>query len=327
MPQRANNHAAPNGIKGFGTLDESKIIVTCDGIAVLPIKLVSYGEMEITADDYKLCKKYGRSSLTLVEKSAECACYVVKTTDAFAVVTKFDKRYFCKWAMSSFDIVKKVKEHNGVVYVYIKVHDETGDQTIRVPRTAFAEGKTSTLTQYNIAVHKNPGAELAMTVYFTRLLDEMQMEDAAQVIGVVKDKNTKDYIFNGYTKESEFKTANQYGNYQGYLEHFNPLLEQSAPLQYLLSATMAAPIMTVLQQKYNKDVHSYIINAVGASSTGKTISSRVCASAWTNPKDTVIFSAMHSTGNAALKKLAGHYGVPMLAVLSRQNTHTQSMRA
>ena len=304
--KKPGNH----NIKGFGVIDQNKLQQSCDGMMVLPIKIKSYQSFEITAAEYSLCKKIGLESFMMDKKGNHTPCFVVKTTNAFAVIVKSSDSYYCHWAMARCDLVKKVKGTDNLVYVDIQIHDELGEQTARVPRKVFAEGKLNALTKYDLAVIGNPELESAVAIYFTQLLDEIPMEDAAQVIGVVKDRKTKELIFNGYGEHGEFKVANQYGDYKGYLKHFNPLLEQSKPLQYLLSATMAAPVLTLLQQKFNKNVHSYIINAVGESSTGKTISSRVCASAWTNPTDEIIFSAMHCTPNAALKNLSGRFGVP-----------------
>ena len=243
-----------NCIKGFGIIDRSAITTSCDGLQVLPVKLRSYERMAITTDEYQLCKKYGRESYSVDAKGVPVPCVVIKTETAFAVVGQDGNTGFCRWAMSSFDIVKKVKGTDGIAYVDIQIHDEMGRQKYRVPRTIFAEGKISSLTKYNIAVNGTPELESIMVIYFTRLLDEIPMEDASQVLGVVKNYMTQEYVFNGYGKDGMFKVANQYGNYDGYLKHFNPLLEKSEALQYLLSATMAAPIMTVLQLKYNKDV-------------------------------------------------------------------------
>lgn len=150
-----------------------------------------------------------------------------------------------------------------------------------------------------------------MSIYFQRIADKMPMEDASQVIGILRDTGSPlGFKFNGYTSKDAFVVKNNFASYKDYITEFNELLTPSKPLQYLLSATMAAPILTLLQQKYNYDVHSYCINIIGASSTGKTICSRVCASAWTNPTDNNIFSAMLATNNAGLKRLSGRYGVP-----------------
>lgn len=304
------NKPSNHNINGFGSIDQNALNTACDGVKVLPVKLESYQSMEITKEDYLLCKKIGMDSSMVDKKGNQTPCFIVKTTNAFAVVFKCGDGYNCQWTMSRFDIVKKVKGSDNLAFVDILIHDELGEQTARVPRTVFAVGKLNSLTKFDLAVNFNTELESAMGIYFTKLLDTIPMEDASQVLGVVKDHKTKSLIFNGYGEYGMFKVANKYGTFDGYLEHFNPLLAQSKPLQYLLSATMAAPVMAILQEKYNRDVHSYIINAVGESSTGKTISSRVCASAWTNPKDKIIFSAMLSTANASLKKLAGRFGVP-----------------
>lgn len=77
----------------------------------------------------------------------------------------------------------------------------------------------------------------------------------------ISDKNR--LVFNEYTADNMFTVKNNFSSFDDYLAKFNELLMQSKPLQYLISATMAAPILTLMNQKYNYDLHSYIINIIG----------------------------------------------------------------
>jgi len=103
--KKPSNH----NIKGFGDIDQSKILQSCDGMKVLPLKIKSYQSLEITAAEYDLCKKIGLESYMMDKKGNQTRCFIVKTTNAFAVIVKSSDSYCCHWAMSRFDIVKKVK--------------------------------------------------------------------------------------------------------------------------------------------------------------------------------------------------------------------------
>lgn len=157
--------------------------------------------------------------------------------------------------MDRIELVKKVKSADGLVYVDILVTDDFGQKTVRVPISVFDESKISQLSKYGIRIL--PNYKFAMSILLNKLADEMPMEDATHIIGIVRDKNR--LVFNGYTSNDMFTVKNHFSSFDGYLAKFNKLLIQSEPLQYLLSATMAAPIMTIMNQKYNYDLHSYII--------------------------------------------------------------------
>lgn len=236
---------------------------------------------------------------------------VVKTSNSYTIFSEDEDGRMTSliWAMDRIELIKKVKAKDGLVYIDILVTDDFGCKNIRVPMSTFNETSIKSLQKYGIKI--SPMYYFAMSIYFQKIADKMPMEDASQVIGVLRDTvSPLGFQFNGYTSKDAFVVKNNFASYKDYIAEFNKLLTPSKPLQYLLSATMAAPILTLLQQKYNYDIHSYCINVVGASSTGKTICSRVCASAWTNPTNSNIFSAMLATNNAGLKRLSGRYGVP-----------------
>ena len=190
---------------------------------------------------------------------------------------KLDDKPALLWIMGRINLLKKVKGSDGSAHADIQITDNLNTKTIRVPMSRLSGSSISSLLKYNVSLYDDYA--FTMAVYFQKLTEKMPMEDASQVLGVVTASATGDLNFNGYNTTDAFKVESEYDTFEEYCEAFNPLLEQSEPLQYLLAATMAAPALTILQQKYNYDLHSYCINAVGASSTGKTIASRVCASA------------------------------------------------
>lgn len=276
------------------------------GRKCLPYPVEYYDTVPISTEYRTILMKNAVESIYLNKFGKKAKCYIIKTVNSI-VMTKLsssDGYYKLEWLMDRVDIVKKVRAADGNVYLDIKVTDELGAKIIRVKSSELTN-----LEKYGIQCNIN--RDMTIKVYLNKLAKSLPMEDASQVIGVVKDrKSHNSFVFNGYTAEDAFKTHNTFDSYEEYINRFNVLIKHSAPIQFLLSATMAAPVLTVLQQKYNMDLHSYIINIVGASSTGKTISSRLCASAWTKPMDEKIFGAMLATGNASLKRLSGRYGIP-----------------
>ncbi len=279
-----------------------------DGVIVFPIKLGCYEHIFLNGDETKITSKIGVKSYFQNPDHTVSPCLIVKCINCFTVLMKLDDKPALLWIMGRIDLLKKVKGSDGSAHADIQITDNLNTKTIRVPMSRLSASSISSLLKYNVSLYDDYA--FTMATYFQKLTEKMPMEDASQVLGVVTTSSTGDLNFNGYNTTDAFEVESEYDTFEEYCEAFNPLLEQSEPLQYLLAATMAAPALTILQQKYNYDLHSYCINAVGASSTGKTIASRVCASAWTNPNSDKIFSAMLSTGNAALKRLAGRYGIP-----------------
>ncbi len=279
-----------------------------DGVMIFPIKLGCYEHIFLNDDETKIARKIGVKSCFQNPDHTVSPCLVVKCIDCFTVLMKLDDKPALLWIMGRIDLLKKVKGSDGSAHADIQITDNLNTKTIRVSMSRLSTGNISSLLKYNVYLYSDYA--FTMATYFQKLTEKMPMEDASQVLGIVTDSTTGDLNFNGYNTTDAFEVKSEYDTFEDYLEAFNLLLEHSEPLQYLLATTMAAPVLTILQQKYNYDLHSYCINAVGASSTGKTIASRVCASAWTNPNSDKIFLAMLSTGNAALKRLAGRYGIP-----------------
>ena len=290
--------------------DSASYESSCDGVKLVPLCISSYDDIKLSYREYGRGRKAGRKSYAHNGDGDLVQCTVLKLLNCFAIpiIDSNDGKVKLCWCMDRIDLLKKVRASDGNVYIDILITDDLGTKKLRLPYNKLTESGIKGLARYNVRLF----ADYAMTmaIYLQKLADELPMEDASQQIGVVIDSVLKKLTFNGYTESGAFEVKSEYEDMNDYLFALNNLLEYSKPLQYLLSATMAAPVLTVLQKKYNYDIHSYCINIVGSSSTGKTIASRFCAAAWTNPTDDTIFSAMLATGNAALKRLAGRYGIP-----------------
>ena len=228
---------------------------------------------------------------------------VVKTPCSL-VVHMYDNVFH--WMCRSFEIIGKVKASNGEIYADIQVNDDLSNQNIRVPIDVFEKSNLKELSKYGISV--NYGYELPVSIYCKKILETLPMTSAQQQLGFSYHNNK--LAFEGYSND-ELQTLNTCGSIDSYISELNDLICDSIPIQYLLSASMSAAVMTALKMTCNLDLHSYIINVVGASSTGKTITSRLCASLWSDPNKDNIFTAMLSTNNAMFKKLGGRFGVPM----------------
>lgn len=291
----------------YPEFDSEKLLDSENGVKALPYPIDFMETYEMSYEQSSIAAQIGIRS---IDKNG-ISVLVVKASNAYTIYHEDSDRekILLIWAMDGIELVKKVKSKGGLVYIDILITDDYGRKKIRVPMSMFDEKNIKNLQKYGVKV--SPMYYFEMSIYFQKIADKMPMEDADQVIGVLRDTSSPlGFKFNGYTAEDAFVVKNDFASYKDYITAFNKLLAPSKPLQYLLSATMAAPILTLLQQKYNYDIHSYCINIVGASSTGKTICSRVCASAWTNPTDSKIFRPMHATTNAALKRLSGRYGIP-----------------
>lgn len=262
-----------------------------------------YSSVEVDEDLFDQLIKSAVDAKGVDDKGKSIVVPVIKTQNAYAMNT--NGRVF-QWLCSGFTILKKVKDINGEVFVDIQVSDNLSTSNIRVSINVFSKSNFKELNKYNI--HINSGDELTASIYFQKVLAKMPMESAQQQLGF--SYNGENLQFVGYS-DGSLTTNNIYGTTEEYIESLNNLISDSVPVQYLISASMSAALMSVLKMKYNLNLHSYIINAVGASSTGKTITSRLCASMWSNPSSDTVFTAMLSTNNAMFKKLGGRFGVPM----------------
>lgn len=280
------------------------------GMQVFDVNVPVFESLLVPAVLYVALKPVAIVSSMIVEGKV-VPCSVIKTANSFCLMygNPKEETIALQWIMRSFDMIHKVRGADGNVYLDIVVTDEVESKQLRVPAASLTETGLPMLQKYNIAY--DTAFKRTISIFLQKIAEKMPMENAAQQLGLVKDISTNYFSFNCYT-EAGFEVRNGYETQKEYLEHLNELIEPSASIQYLLSATMAAPILTLLQQKYRCNLKSYTINIVGNSSTGKTITQRLCASMWCDPNDDRIFSAMLSTGNAALKRLSGRFGLPTL---------------
>lgn len=262
-----------------------------------------YSSVEVDEDLFNQLIESAADSKGLNSKGESVIVHVVKAKNSYAMNS--NGRVF-KWLCSGFTILKKVKDTNGQVYVDIQVSDDLSTSNIRVSIDNFSRSNLKELNKYNIQI--NSGDELTASIYFHKVLAKMPMESAQQQLGF--SYNGDNLKFVGYS-DGSLTTSNTYNSTNEYIKNLNNIISDSVPIQYLISASMSSALISVLKLKYNMDIHSYIINAVGASSTGKTISSKLCASMWSNPNSNTIFTAMLSTDNAMYKKISGRFGVPM----------------
>ncbi len=282
-----------------------------DGIAIFPIQLGVYTEIALYEEEKSFAVRISRPSLVKTPYGIS-DCIVTKVQNGFAVMrkSKSSDHIALVWCMSRLDITKKVKASDGHIYVDATIRDDLGEKSVRIPISDFLEGRINSLMKFGISLHSQ--FALTMSVYFQRIIEKMPTEDASQKLGMFMNNQTGQYEFNAYNIADGFEKETYCEDWDEYCDALNELIEVSPAMQYLISVTMSAPVLTLLQKKYHLDLHSYVVNIVGASSTGKTITQRLCASMWTNPASDKIFSAMLSTSNAALKRLDGRFGIPTI---------------
>ena len=262
-----------------------------------------YEAVELNSEQFQQLTENAVSSVYYVSQGKARIVPVVKTRTAYAVNTGGTT---LEWLCSGFTIMKKVKSPNGEVYADIQTEDETGVTNVRISVDHFHKDNLKTLSKYGITV--SSGLELTASIYFQKLLDSMKMESAEQQLGFCT--NSGKIRFSGYD-DGTLTSHTTYKSDDAYLEEFSKLIHESIPIQYLLSASMSAALMTVLNMQFRMNLKSYIINVVGDSSTGKTVAGSLCASAWTDPKSDKIFTSSLSTNNAMFKRLSGRFGIPM----------------
>lgn len=259
------------------------------------IKISQQAMQNFLKDSVKSLKNLGLGEIISVDISNFAGCMAVAVSEQEL-----------EWAATEFSIIRKVKAINGEMYADLKISDDLDDKIVRVPANIFHIDDIKKLEKYGIIIA--PGYSLTLSIYCKKVFGELPTEAAEQQLGFsYRDSKLS---FSGYDT-GVLTTQNSYNSADEYIEELNYLISESIPIQYVMSASMGAAVMTALKLKYNIDLHSYCINLIGASSTGKTITSRLCASLWGNPNDNKLFSAMLSTSNAMFKRLGGRMGVPM----------------
>ncbi|MCR4645347.1 MAG: DUF927 domain-containing protein [Oscillospiraceae bacterium] len=288
----------------------SYISVSADGTKVYHREIDHFDTIEITEDEADICKKIGIKSFYFDSCNRPHPCTVVKAHMAWAMLNpkEEDKPYSLTYLAKSFELIRKVKAADGTVYLDIRIGDDLSTKDIRFPSTVTTQKGVTKLERFNIAL--NPSFSETVAFALGNIAEKLPTEDASAQLGVVPDPTTGKLRFLAYGENGMFKMHTNYERHDDFIADFNDLIKKSKPLQYLLCATMSATVLTILQKDYTLHLNSYCINIVGPSSTGKTIAQRTCAAVWTNPNDDAIFSAMLSTGNAALKRLSGRYGIP-----------------
>lgn len=279
------------------------------GFPVVPISIDSYSSEYITENEAAIIRKLGINSIELVEGNPIQA-KVFGTENSIAMLVRDDEISYLKWIGDFIKLKNKSKSSNGKVYVDIVATDDLNTKRITQPVSVLTD-KSKIKTLSNFDIHISSFDSVTVAIAFQKVLEKMPIHDKNKTLGVVADTGSEiGFAFNGYNTADTFKVQNNCIDHNDYIKKLNELIKPSVPLQFLISATMGTTILTILQEAFNYDLHSYCINIVGSSSTGKTISSQVATSMWTNPMSDKIFSAMLSTTNAALKRLSGRNGVP-----------------
>ncbi|WP_333886871.1 DUF927 domain-containing protein [Clostridium sp.] len=96
------------------------------------------------------------------------------------------------------------------------------------------------------------------------------------------------------------------GEYVKTIEVCNEVMHDRFSTQFLLAASLAAPIFGAL------DLKSLIVNVSGRSSQGKTSILELCMSLWSKPDDENLATTWYNTENAICAKLNGLEGVPFI---------------
>lgn len=279
------------------------------GFPVVPLSIDSYSLEYITENEAAIIRKLGINSIELVE-GTPIPAKVVGTENSIAMLVINDEMSYLKWISDFIKLENKSKSSNGKVYVDIVVTDDLNTKRINQSVSVLTD-KSKIKNLSNFDIHISPFDSITVAIVLKKILEKMPIHDKNKTLGVVADTGSEiGFAFNGYNTADTFEVQNNCIDYDDYIKKLNELIELSAPLQFLISATMGATVLTILQEAFNYDLHSYCINIVGSSSTGKTISSQIAASMWTNPMSDKIFSAMLSTTNAALKRLSGRNGIP-----------------
>ena len=218
-------------------------------------EIAMYSSVEVSEETYGKLMKNAVQSEMISGNGKRVPVDVIKVKNAYAM--KVSNRVF-KWLCSGFTIMKKAKSSNGEVSVDIQVSDDLDTSNITLSADVFTKANLKNLNKYNIYV--NMGYEMTASIYFQKVLAIMPTESAKEQLGF--SNRNGEIKFTGY-KNEVLKSHNTFGNSDEYIEALNELISDSIPIQYLISASMSAALMSVLKLRYNIPLHSYIINTVG----------------------------------------------------------------
>lgn len=298
----------PNFKKKNGMMQPEKMLPTdVDNISEVQtaeeFDLEIYSSVNVSSDVYDKLIKDAVDSVHTNSLGKRVKAPVIQTKTSFAVSTRYNS---FTWMCTGFVFLQKVRDVNGEIYVDIQTTDDLGTTNYHIPIENFTRANLKELNKYGIFI--NPGFETTVSIYFHKVINSMEMKSAQQKLGFTLSKG--EMKFSAYD-DGTFTTSNTFGTNKSYIDALNGIIRDNPPIHYMLSATMSAATMTVLNLECHMKLSSYIINAVGGSSTGKTLVCKLCASAWTDPCSDKIFTSMLSTSNAMFRRLGGRFGVPM----------------
>lgn len=283
--------------------DRLLIAKATECVSISDITIDMFGKIDLSEDAMQAFRKTAVYAQIRTDKGGIAPIAVNVVGNCIAMEGKGQS---LSWLSSVFTFVRKVKAKNGEVYADIRIADDLDETIVRVPVSAFHTDSIKKLSQYGILYA--PGAELPLSTYCQQEITKLPTEAAEQNLGLIYQKNQ--FKFLGYDT-GILTTKNSYDGIEAYTKALNDLIADSIPIQYVLAVSMGATVMTALKWDYNLDLHSYCVNLVGLSSTGKTITSKLAASMWGNPNDKKMFTAMMATNNAMYKMLDGRMGVPI----------------
>lgn len=165
-----------------------------NGVKALPYPIDFMESSELSYDQSLIAVKIGIKSM---DKDG-VPVLVIKTSNSYTIYKKNEENISLVWAMDGIELVKKVKAKDGLVYIDILVTDDFDSKKIRVPLSVFDNKSIKNLQKYGVKI--SPMYCFEMAIYLQKIANRMPMEDASQLIGVLRDSSSDfGFKFNGYT--------------------------------------------------------------------------------------------------------------------------------
>lgn len=237
--------------------------------------------------------------------------YVVPCENCYAILSENSTGQVLVWGCDYFTFLKKIRDNKGATFVFIEVSDETGKRIIQVSTSQFTANKLTSLSKYGIFCDGDDDVREILSQYFFKAIADMPTENNEEVIGFKVDEINDSFIFNGYSADIDnpLKYNNAFNSEEEYIAQLNNLIEETVPMQFVITASAASLLLAYLNLYYKVPVNSFIVNLVGKSTTGKSTAQELGASMMSSLDDTKVISPFFGTQNAVLKALTGKIGI------------------
>jgi putative DNA primase/helicase len=247
--------------------------------------------------------------------------YILKDTDLFVEEEKDGKKktkYVAKAAKVK-NVLRNLEDGHFVLEIEFFAYGEW--HTICIDRGKLVRSELSILLNKGLDV-QGPKANHVFT-FLDYQAQKLKPTYYHTKLGWFKLKAQNQIVFRLHQATGDNGSFSRYdgpflieplGSYEDCLKTIREDVIGHTPLEMLLSASLAAPIIAMLNIEKRAEVDSLLINLVGNSTIGKTTAAMVSVCAFGSPSinNNGLVQSFNGTANALQSIISGNFGVPVV---------------